>query len=186
MRKPQEGDIRRAEQVARRFAARQMRGQAWEGIDVEDVVQEVLLRFSQLDLDEISNFEAWVTTATRNRCADVRGAAERHDLARVGAGAHPDVVAVDDREIFLRVVGPSAAAISPMVLSHALQGLSEQERQLLLRHADGWSNAELADQFGYASAQSAAVALTRAKNKVRERFNSASQRRDLIDHPRAY
>lgn len=183
---PSDEQIRRAEQVARRAAVRQLRGRAWEGSDLEDVVQEVLLRFVQLDLDEIANPDAWVTTATRNRCYDVREAARRHDQRQLGAGENPDVVTVDEvRDVVMSVVGPSGAAMAPQVLDHALAGLSDREKEILLRHGDGWSNAEIAAQFGYATAQSAAVAITRAKQKVRARFDNA-ERQDLVNPQRRY
>ena len=179
--------IRRAERVAQRAAVRQLRGRAWEGIDVQDVVQEVLLRFVQLDPDEVANLDAWVTTATRNRCYDLRQAARRHDQRQLGAGPNPDVVFVDEaRDVLMSVVGPSGAAMAPLVLAHALAGLSDREKEILLRHGDGWSNAEIAERFGYATAQSAAVAITRAKQKVRARFDSPQERQDLVNPQRPY
>jgi RNA polymerase sigma factor (sigma-70 family) len=187
MRTPNDDEIRRAEQIARRAAVRHLQGRAWEGIDPEDVIQEVLLRFAQLDLDEIANPDAWITTATRNRCRDVREAARRHNQRQIGAGPNPDVLRVDEiRDVVMSVVGPSQAAIAPQVLAYALAELSDREREILLWHADGWTNAEVAAHFGYATPQSAAVAITRAKQKVRQRFESASQRRELVNPQRAY
>jgi DNA-directed RNA polymerase specialized sigma24 family protein len=73
-----------------------------------------------------------------------------------------------------------------LVIAYALEGLGTQERAMLLQHGEGWSNAEIAEAFGYASAQSAAVAITRAKAKVRARFKTTHQRRELVDPQRVY
>ena len=71
-------DYARAELIARRIAASRLGGVAREGIEVEDVVQDVLLRFAELELDGVENWEAWVVTATKNRCEDVMAAELRH------------------------------------------------------------------------------------------------------------
>jgi RNA polymerase sigma factor (sigma-70 family) len=176
VREANEEDLRLAQDVARGVAARHLRGRAWEGVDGEDVVQDVLLRFARLDLDAIANVPAWVAVAARNRCLDVAAASRRHDQRQLDAGL--DAVRA--------VVGPSARAMAPMMLAFALEGLSTQEQAILRAHGQGWSNAEIAKAFGYAGAPSAAVAISRAKAKVRQRFSGAAQRRELVAPQRVY
>ncbi len=194
---PTDDDIARARTVATATAHRWLKHHCHEGIGVEDVVQEVLLRFVQLNLAEIRNPDAWIVRATRNRCADVTAAAKRHGQVPIpgdGGGADDSArararaIGVRPAEVSIAItaMGPSAGAMAPMMLSHALAGLSPRERELLLRHSEGWSNSEIAQHLGYASAQSVAVSVSRAKAKVRERFASDSQRADLLHPQRVY
>lgn len=185
--KPSTAELAKARELASRTANRRLSGRDWEGIGAEDVVQEVLLRFSELDLDGVANWEAWVVTATRNRCADVMAAEFRHGNTAIdpapgasGAGPGPSV------QLSMWVLGPSAAGMRPQMMAHILTVLSDQERAVLTRHLDGWSNAEIAEEFGYASARSVAVTISRARTKVRQRFGSRSQRDELFGPQRPY
>ncbi len=194
---PTDDDIARARTVATVTASRWLKHHSHEGIGVEDVVQEVLLRFVQLDLAEIRNTDAWIVRATKNRCADVSAAARRHGQVPIpGDDAAPDdpaygrarAVGVRPAEVSIAMtsIGPSAGAMAPMMLAHALSGLSERERELLLRHSEGWSNSEIAQRLGYASAGSVAVSVSRAKAKIRQRFASGSSRAELLNPQRVY
>lgn len=184
---PTAAEIEGAQKIARRVAMRRMGGRAWEGISLEDVVQEVLLRFAALDLDEILNWEAWVTTATKNRCSDVTSAAERHNNQPIRPHVDGDGHAADlATRIGMWVVGPSAAAIHPLMLAHVMEALSDRERLVVTRHLDGWSNAEIAEEFGYASAASVAVTVSKAKRKMRDRFAVGSQRDEILHAQRPY
>jgi DNA-directed RNA polymerase specialized sigma24 family protein len=57
--------------------------------------------------------------------------------------------------------------------------LTPKEQWMLLRQSEGASNDEIAAEFGYADARSAAVAISRAKKKVRDRFQDRAE----ILHP---
>ena len=185
--KPTTAQLAEAQEIARRTANRRLSGRDWEGIGAEDVVQEVLLRFAELDLDAVENWEAWVVTATKNRCADVMAAELRHGNEAIdpnpgASGAGPD----PSTQLGMWVLGPSAAGMRPQMMAHILEVLSDQERAVVTRHLDGWSNAEIADEFGYASPQSVAVTISRARTKVRQRFDSRSQRDELLGPQRPY
>lgn len=185
-RKPTDHELEHARVIAQRTAQRRLGSHVREGIGVEDVVQEVLLRFAQLDLDEVANPDAWVVRVSTNRCADVMAAAKRHaqePIDRPDSDADGDAAAT---RTFMAVVGPSARAIDPLVVAHALAELSDREKQLLLRHGHGWTNGELAEEFGYASAQSVAATIARAKARVRERFESRPSREQLLNPQRVY
>jgi RNA polymerase sigma factor (sigma-70 family) len=187
LRAPDTADCDRAADIARRVARHRLGGVAREGIDVDDVVQEVLLRFARLDLDEVDNWEAWVVTVTRNRCSDLLAAARRHQNTPIDpdpsrADEQPDA----DIRIATRVIGPSAAGMIGLLAAQITQVLSERERAVLMAHVDGWTNAEIAERFGYARAQSVAVIVSRAKRRVREQFATAAQRDDLINPQRVY
>lgn len=184
---PTSADVAAAQEIARRIASQRLGARAWEGIGVDDVVQEVLLRFASLDLDVIDNWEAWVVTATRNRCNDVMAAERRHDHEWVDPATALDGAGSDAlKRIGMWVVGPSAAGMRPQMMEHVLAVLSDQERAVVDRHLDGFSNADIAQEFGYASAQSVAVTISRARAKVRERFASPSQRDEVLNPQRPY
>jgi RNA polymerase sigma factor (sigma-70 family) len=185
--KPTTAELAAAQDIARRTANRRLSGRDWEGVGAEDVVQDVLLRFAELDLDVIENWDAWVVTATRNRCADVMAAELRHGNKAIdptpgasGAGLDPSA------QLSTWVLGPSAAGMRPQLIAHILEVLSDQERAVVTRHLDGWSNAEIAEEFGYASARSVAVTISRARAKVRQRFDSRRERDELLGPQRPY
>jgi RNA polymerase sigma factor (sigma-70 family) len=185
--RPTTADVAAAQETARRVAQQRLGARAWEGIGVEDVVQEVLLRFAALDLHGIDNWEAWVVTATKNRCSDVMAAERRHGNEAAGTSTDLDGQGPDSlKRVGMWVVGPSAAAIRPQMLEHILAVLSDQERAIVARHLDGYSNADIAEEFGYASAQSVAVTITRARAKVRERFASPEERDAILNPQRPY
>ncbi|MCB9412186.1 MAG: sigma-70 family RNA polymerase sigma factor [Actinobacteria bacterium] len=189
-------EIARARDLATRIARRVAGPNAREGLDVEDAVQEVLMSFMQLDLDEVHNPDAWIVTATRRKCLDFIKAAERHRQVPIGLGGFDDDwvaararatgLSRADITVGMAVYGPSAAAVDPMMLTYALRDLSEREKRLLLRHAQGWTNSEIAEEYGYASAQSAAVAISRARRKLRDRFDSSRKRGELLNPQRLY
>jgi DNA-directed RNA polymerase specialized sigma24 family protein len=191
-RTPTDVEIEHARSLALRTARRRLGLEAHGGVDVDDVVQEVLLRFAQLDLAEVDNPDAWVVRVTANRCTDVQRASGHHGHVPIPggsdgpAGAAEGGLRPEDLRIAMGSVGPSARAMGPLMIAHALAGLSEREKLLLLRHADGWGNAELAEELGYASAASVAVSISRAKSKVRARFASGPPRAELLQPQRVY
>jgi RNA polymerase sigma factor (sigma-70 family) len=178
MTRPTSVEISEAMRIAGARAERELGERAWEGRSAEDVVQEVMLRFAALDLDEVGNWRAWVETTTRNACFDIRRRERRRNV-------HPDHVADVARRIAGWVLGPSAQAMAPRLAVFVLEGLSEREQAILLRHAAGASNEEIAAEFGYATPRSAAVAISRARKKVRDRFDEAG-RAEILDPQRPY
>jgi RNA polymerase sigma factor (sigma-70 family) len=166
--------------IARRVAHAELGQRAHEGVDADDVAQEVLLRFAAVDLSELGNWRAWVTTAARNRARDALRAENRHrhqDLARFGEAAGPAPVAALPRQ--LRALGPSGSVLAAMAWDRATQVLNPREREALGASLDGWSNQEIAERMRYASAASVAVILTRARVKLRAAF-PAGPARDLL------
>jgi RNA polymerase sigma factor (sigma-70 family) len=173
--RPDDSELEGLKDIALRVARRQLRDRAVEGLDAEDVVQDVMLRFLQQDLAEISNPAAWVTTATKNRCLDLLRAGGRHKQQPLG----------EEKELLQMVLGPSHAAMGPAMVEYALAGLSQQEKELLRLQVEGWTSAEIASMFGFANAGSVGVALARARKKVRDRFAGAD-RHDILGQQRPY
>lgn len=81
------------------------------------------------------------------------------------------------------VMGPSAAVMSKEMARLVLAVLTSKEQRMLLRQLEGASNDEIAAEFGYADARSAAVAISRAKKKVRDRFQD---RAEILQPQRPY
>jgi hypothetical protein len=100
---PSEEQIAEAQRIAQRRAENFFRGRVWEGIGPDDVVQDVMEKFVELDLTTVDNWEAWVTWTTGNRCVDIQRAKDRHrDLEKNEAAARVGVWAM----------GPSAGVMS--------------------------------------------------------------------------
>jgi DNA-directed RNA polymerase specialized sigma24 family protein len=86
----------------------------------------------------------------------------------------------------LRALGPSGAVLATMAWARATQMLNPRERQALAASLDGWTNQEIAEQLGYASAASVAVTLTRARAKLRAAFPPGTARDLLVGEIRLY
>jgi RNA polymerase sigma factor (sigma-70 family) len=177
-----------AHQLAVRVARAELGQHAHEGIGAEDVAQEVLLRVSTLDLSEVGNWRAWVTTAARNRARDALRAERRHAhqaLAGFGDEATPgEPGAPLPRQ--LRALGPSGSVLAAMAWARATQILGPREREALGASLDGWSNQDIAARMGYASAATVAVTLTRARAKLRAAFPAGPARDLLLGEIRLY
>lgn len=177
-----------AHRIALRVARAELGQHAHEGIDADDVAQDVLLRLATLDLSEVGNWRAWVTTATRNRARDALRAERRHAhqaLAGFGDGATPgEPGAPLPRQ--LRALGPSGDVLAEMAWAKATQFLSPREREALAASLDGWSNQDIAARMGYASAATVAVTLTRARAKLRAAFPAGPARDLLLGEIRLY
>lgn len=175
-----------ADTIAFRVARAELGLQAHEGIDADDVAQDVLLRFATQDLAGVGNWRAWVTTAAKNRARDALRAQRRHqheDLAgfgQEGQAAGPGL----PRQ--LRALGPSGTVLATMAWARATQVLNPREHQALAASLDGWTNQEIAEQLGYASAASVAVTLTRARGKLRAAFPPGTARDLLLGEIRLY
>lgn len=131
--------------------------------DVEDCVQEALLRtacFANLDEDRVG---AFLTTTALRLCVDhYRGSERRRRLhlraASVTAPPGPDEIACD-RELGGRM------------LRH-LRQLPERERDVLLARANGMSPAETAAALGI-SAKATESAFTRGRARLRRMFEQS-------------
>lgn len=166
--------------IARRIATYLLGPHDNEGVGVEDVVQDVLIKFFMLDLAQVSNWEAWVVVVAQNRCKDVLRIRRlrRHEAIDL----HSD--GIDSILPPIRSAGePAIARDARMEL---VEGLSVVEKQIVFMHLDGWTYAEIAAHVGFASANSVGVALHRARNKIRARFERpAAERATLRRAPAA-
>lgn len=177
-----------AHRIAVRVARAELGQHAHEGIDAEDVAQEVLLRLATLDLAEVGNWRAWVTTAARNRARDALRAERRHAhqaLAGFGDEANPGEPGAPLPRL-LRALGPSGSVLAAMAWARATQILSPREREALAASLDGWSNQDIAARMGYANAATVAVTLTRARAKLRAAFPAGTARDLLLGEIRLY
>ena len=182
-----------AHALAVRVARRLLDGDAREGIDAEDVAQEVLLRFAQLDVTDLDNWEAWVTRAARNRAIDLMRAMQRHRNVEfdrfsdeAGSADGRGRPTSEPLPIALIMLGPSAQAMHHQLVEHATQVLTDTERGILFRHLAGWTNTEIANELGYAGANVIAVTLSRARRKVRQAIPAGMQRDLLLGDQRLY
>jgi RNA polymerase sigma factor (sigma-70 family) len=178
-------DYARAELIARRIAASRLGGVAREGIEVEDVVQDVLVRLVATDKSELRNWEAWVSRVTVNRCNDVLAAKLLHGNEPLPEGLDTDAPIDEATRIATRVMGPSAAGMGGLMVQRVLASLSPRERAVLLAQESGYTNAEIAERLGYASGRSVAVVASRAKAKVRAAFQGDA-RQEIVNPVRVY
>ena len=178
-------DYARAEQLARRIATSRLGGAAREGIEVEDVVQDTLVRLVAAEQAELANWEAWVSRVTVNRCKDVLAANRLHGNQPLPEGLEADAPIDEAARIATRVMGPSAAGMGGLMVQRVLASLSPRERDVLLAQEAGYTNAEIAERLGYASDRSAAVVASRAKAKVRAAFQGEA-RQEIVNPVRVY
>lgn len=125
-------------------------------LEAEDVAQDVVTAYLRL-ADEPASWKAWTRTATRHRLIDV--ARQR----------------VDDLEQELshrarHHGGPSAGVIADFQVREVLGVLTPKHRALLVDHLSGWSAAELAEAYGYASSAAASQTVSRVLKKLRAAF----------------
>ncbi len=185
---PSESTLAEAHRVALRVARSVLGEGVHDGVDAHDVAQEVLVRFAGLDPSTIANWQAWVTTAARRRALDVIRAEKRHGHAALdlfdGEDNPPGRAPLPRR---LRALGASAEPVSRLALRSLATHLNDRERKVLWAHLDGWSNREIAQGLGYASADAVAVTLTRIRSKVRAAFPPGPERHLLLgETPRVY
>lgn len=138
---------------AHRIARREVRDAAL----AEDVAQTALHKLFELD-SAPRNIPAWLTTAIQRLAID-------HHRRK-------DFRAVDPHEDLNEHAGQrtiSSAVVNRAEIADVLFGLTDRQRQLLLLSADGYTNAEIAEELGFASAASVAVTLSRLRLQLRER-----------------
>lgn len=154
-----DADFQEARAIAVRVAGRYLPPDTGEA---EDVAQSVLLKLLQTDIDAIRDWRAWVNRVARNLAID-RLRRWRH----ISTGPEVDPSAPPRNLI---AAGPSARAMWPSIWLQLTKDLDDREREMLLASLDGASSADIARDFGYASANSAAVTLHRIRAKVRSSY----------------
>lgn len=181
MTRPDDAMLREAATIATRVARRYlMTDRRGEAVAPDDIAQDVLIAFLRQDVDNLENWRAWVNHVARNRAIDV---------VRAGRDASglPDDNGTSAPPRALRELGGSAAGIWSSVQRDLLATLSDRDREMLLAHADGASNADLARDFGLADAASVATTLTRIRRKLRVAFPDRADVLELLGPtPRVY
>lgn len=127
-------------------------------VDAEDVAQDVAFQFAGMEPKPLA-WKGWTATATRHRLID---------LARQRAP-----IPVGDDALFRRIKcgpGPSAGVLARRQWKEVLDVLGPAERRVLNDHLSGATNPELAERYGYASAEVVASTVHRVKRKLRSRF----------------
>ena len=177
-----------AHTIALRVARAELGQHSHEGIDADDIAQEALLRLATLDLSEMDNWRAWVTTAARNQARDALRAERRHAHQALAGFGDEDTAGQPGAPLprQLRALGPSGSVLATMVWARATQVLGPREREALAANLDGWSNQDIAARMGYASAATVAVTLTRARAKLRAAFPAGPARDLLLGEIRLY
>lgn len=175
MRQTQESQIQAVLSLAFRVAKR-------KGLSIDDsadIAQEVAVAYLAGETRPADNWEAWVTTVTKNRVID-----HQRRVAIVGRASdqdqHTDFDAYRQGQFEM---GSSLRASSRVMLDELLSGLSERDRKILTLDAIGLSKSEIAEQVGLANANSARVTLSRIKKRLRD------QHPELVGdiaHPRQY
>lgn len=141
--------------------------------EAEDVAQSAMVDLINVDVWP-DNPEAWLMLIVKRRCIDLRN--NRQDLLRA---LQPEVVYNGEGEAEEALADEVLArqAIEPFLhtsyrvaikdfLEQAMSVLTESEAQLLVGFASGLSHAELAEQFGYASAGTVSQTISRARKKL--------------------
>lgn len=150
--------IRTAEEAYRQYGAGVYRlclSRLRNPADAEDAVQETFLRAAPRLAELSGDPAAYLTVVARNICHD-----ERRRRARY---SECDGVPAEG----VQHASPEAQAIARSVLSRVWAELSTRERLLLIYHVSGLSGNEMARRLGM-SANAAAVALTRARQRARK------------------
>jgi RNA polymerase sigma factor (sigma-70 family) len=129
---------------------------------VADVVQDALIRYQAAAPGSIRNPEAWITRVTRNRCLDVLDGHRRHRPEPL------DWVADVLERMGPQAPGSSWQAGDRLLLAEVLGSLAPRSRRVLVMHLLGWSNAEIAEELGYASAATVAARVSRIKKRLRD------------------
>lgn len=168
-------DYAEAREIAIRVAARYLPGDSGEP---EDVAQSVLLKLLTVPEGSVRDWRAWVNRVARNLAIDrVRQWRPTYRGREIDPSAPPRS---------LTEVGPSGRAMWPRVWAELTKELSEREREMLLASLDGASNEDIAADFGYAGAGSAAVTLHRIRVKLRQTYADRRVMLKLLGVQRIY
>lgn len=130
----------------------------------QDVAQEAMIRLLGQD-QAPANIEAWLTRVVTNLANDHFRQNRRQPLpGAVDEGGLPADHDLLERGHAGLVSGP---ALDALKLQSVLDSLSQRERQILTLHLQGWSNAEIADHFGYAGEATVRTLVSRTKSRIR-------------------
>ncbi|MDI1461128.1 sigma-70 family RNA polymerase sigma factor [Catellatospora sp. KI3] len=160
---PQRPDDRRWRLILsyRDHVTRLVRNRLWNPQDIDDCVQEVLLRgvlFPRLDEDRVGEF---LTTTTLRLCVDYYRDWDRQRRLRLRV-AFIERSAGPDEQIVERDLGR-------WMIERAGQ-LRGREQQIMLARAKGMTNREIADYFGL-TAKAVESAFTRGRARLRMQFD---------------
>jgi DNA-directed RNA polymerase specialized sigma24 family protein len=127
----------------------------------EDIAQDVVERWLMQD-PKPTAWRGWVRTVARNRVSDL--------MASDRGGREVPYDGTSDGYIALAgaLFGPSGQTIARMRIGTLLGDLPPAECRVVLASLEGWSNAEIAAEFGYANSATVATVLARAKAKIRQ------------------
>ena len=156
-------------EVALKRARNLLRGDA----EAEDVAQSAMADLIKAD-PWPDNPEAWLMRVVQRRSIDLR-----NDRQELMSALQPEVVfngegeaeeAPADEVLARKAIAPflhtSYQVAIKDFLDQAMAVLTEREAQLLIGSADGLSHAELAEQYGFASAGTVSQTISRARRKL--------------------
>ncbi|GHJ43228.1 hypothetical protein Cs7R123_05700 [Catellatospora sp. TT07R-123] len=138
-----------------------MRKRLWNPQDVDDCVQEVLLRgvlFPRLDEDRVGEF---LTTTTLRLCVDYYRDGDRQRRLRMRVAFVERSPGPDEQLVELD--------LGRWMIERASQ-LRGREQQIMLARAKGMTNREIADSFGL-TAKAVESAFTRGRARLRMQFD---------------
>jgi RNA polymerase sigma-70 factor (ECF subfamily) len=142
----------------------------WNTSDVEDCVQETLLRaatFAKLDEQRVG---AFLTSTALRLCVDEHRGWERRRLLRQRMAVRDDPPGPED------IVCDDALGSWLLAQVEQLEG---RERQVILARAGGMGTVEAAQQLGI-SVKSAESAFTRARARLRNAYDRAMEPRGRL------
>lgn len=171
--------------AAREFALKVARRHVADPQTAEDVAQEVMLRLCSLS-DRPENVEAWITRAVRNRVIDYRRAISRSPRS----APYDDIPHRLDIDLFLSATGvsPSLMAVGRIRFAEVWADLeailNEREIEVIRMTVARIPQARIAEELGYANADSVKATLVRIRRKVREL--TGDRLSAWVAHPRPY
>ncbi len=154
---------------ARQFAQRIARARTGDADLAEDIAQEVMLHL-YMQPERPRNLEAWITRVVVNRVTDLW----RTQGRRPHRVQYEEISAKDAVAMFLSVhfASPSYVGVLSQYIDQIWDELrvvlSEQELALMRLTASGLSQAQIADELGYAGPASVKSTLSRIRRKVRK------------------
>ncbi len=164
-----EGLFRRYLPYVRRIAAYRMTRKVEELIEVEDLVQEAMMRafrsFESFRGRSVPQFRSWLATCVATSLSSQwrRTTAEKRKAGAEVRFADIESVNLRDSLFADREPSPSFVAIQEEGLQRALFGLPEDQREIItLRGIAGMSFEEIAQELGLGSAGSARALWSRA------------------------
>ncbi len=149
--------------------------------EVEDIAQEVVLRYLRQEPGSITNPAAWANTVAGNLCMTF---ASRR--ARNGPLPEEDDARHAVEHFITRGKPTSYAAMLRQHSAAILAALTPRERELIQLVAEGTPQADIAEIMGFASADSVKVTLSRLRRKAVAAGGRGGRSADWQEHPRPY